>query len=107
MISQETFWTVTILLGLGTFLIRFSFLGILGDRKMPEWVMAHLRYTAVAIFPALVTPLVLWPEATGGTFDPQRLVAALAVFLVGLRLNAVLAIVAGMGSLYLLRYLFG
>jgi len=107
MISQETFWTVTILLGLGTFLIRFSFLGILGDRKMPEWVMAHLRYTAVAIFPALVTPLVLWPEATGGTFDPQRLVAALAVFLVGLRLNAVFAIVAGMGSLYLLRYLFG
>ncbi|MDX1779936.1 MAG: AzlD domain-containing protein [Thalassovita sp.] len=107
MIDREIFWTVTVLLAIGTFLIRFSFLGILGDRKMPEWVMAHLRYTAVAIFPALVTPLVLWPEVTGGTIDPKRLFAALAVFLVGLRFNAVFAIVAGMGSLYLLRYLFG
>ncbi len=106
MISQQMFWTVTVLLGIGTFLIRFSFLGILGDRKMPEWVMAHLRYTAVAIFPALVTPLVLWPEVTDGVIDPKRLVATLAVFVVGLRFNAVFAIVAGMGSLYLLRYLF-
>ena len=107
MISQQVFWTVTVLLGIGTFLIRFSFLGLLGDRKMPDWVMAHLRYTAVAIFPGLVTPLVLWPEVTGGTVDPNRLIAAAAVFLVGLRFNAVFAIVAGMGTLYLLRALFG
>lgn len=107
MISQQLFWTVTILLGAGTFLIRFSFLGILGDRGMPEWVMAHLRYTAVAVFPALVTPMVLWPDVTGGEVDPVRLIAALAVFLVGLRFNAVFAIIAGMGSLYLLQYLFG
>lgn len=107
MISQQLFWTVTILLGIGTFLIRFSFLGILGDRDIPNWLMAHLRYTAVAVFPALVTPLVLWPEVTGGTFDPARLIAAAAVFLVGLRFNAVFAIVAGMGSLYLLHSLFG
>lgn len=105
MISQQVFWTVTILLGIGTFLIRFSFLGLLGDRKMPEWLMAHLRYTAVAIFPALVTPLVLWPEVTNGEFDPKRLVAALAVFLVGLRFNAIFAITAGMGTLYLLQFL--
>ena len=79
MISQQLFWTVTILLGIGTFLIRFSFLGILGDRGMPDWVMAHLRYTAVAVFPALVTPMVLWPEVTGGcntcsdrTHSPRR-----------------------------------
>ncbi|MBR9653328.1 AzlD domain-containing protein [Thalassovita aquimarina] len=107
MIAQDIFWTVTILLGIGTFLIRFSFLGILGDRRIPEWIMAHLHYTAVAIFPALITPHVLWPEVTGGTIDPNRLIAAAAVFLVGLRFNAVFAIVAGMGTLYLLRYLFG
>lgn len=107
MIEPGIFWTVTVLLGIGTFLIRFSFLGILGNRPMPDWLMAHLRYTAVAIFPALATPLVLWPEVTGGTFDPARLFAALAVFAVALRLNAIFAIVAGMGSLFLLRYLFG
>ena len=74
---------------------------------MPGWLMTHLRYTAVAIFPALVTPLVLWPEATGGTVDPIRLFAAFAVFVVGLRFNPVFAIISGMGSLYLLQYLFG
>lgn len=107
MISQNLFWTVTVLLGVGTFLIRFSFLGILGDREMPEWVTVHLRYTAVAIFPALVTPLVLWPDVTEGEIDPKRLVAALAVFLIGVRFNAIFAITAGMGTLYLLRYVTG
>ncbi|MBD3678761.1 MAG: AzlD domain-containing protein [Rhodobacteraceae bacterium] len=107
MISLKLFWTVTILLAIGTFLIRFSFLGMIGDRPMPGWVRTHLRYTGVAVFPALITPLVLWPEVTGGSFDPIRLFAALAVLAVGLRFNAIFAITAGMGSLYLLRYLFG
>ena len=82
MISQQLFWTVTILLGIGTFLIRFSFLGLIGDRKMPDWVLRHLRYTPVAILPGLVAPLVMWPEATGGTPDPVRLTAAAATLLV-------------------------
>jgi branched chain amino acid efflux pump len=107
MISPETFWAVTILLGIGTFLIRFSFLGFLGNRQLPEWLAAHLRYTAVAVFPALVTPLVLWPDATGGETDPARLIAAFAVFMVGLRFNVLAGIVAGMGTLYAMQYLIG
>ncbi|MDH3264650.1 MAG: AzlD domain-containing protein, partial [Paracoccaceae bacterium] len=43
MIAPGVFWTVTILLGVGTFLIRFSFLGILGGRELPEWMRLHLR----------------------------------------------------------------
>lgn len=35
MISDTQFWTVTILLGIGTFLIRFSFLGLLGGANCP------------------------------------------------------------------------
>jgi branched chain amino acid efflux pump len=107
MILPETFWTVTILLGIGTFLIRFSFLGFLGNRELPAWIAAHLRYTAVAVFPALVTPLVLWPEATGGETEPARLIAAIAVFLVGLRYNVLAGIIAGMGTLYVMQYLLG
>jgi branched-subunit amino acid transport protein len=38
--------------------------------------MRHLRYTAVAILPGLIAPLVLWPSATGGATDPARLIAA-------------------------------
>ncbi len=105
MIDTTQFWALTVLLGLGTFLIRFSFLGLLGGRKLPDWALLHLRYTGVAVFPALVTPLVLWPEATGGMPDPIRIIAAIAAFLTGLRGSVIGAILAGMGTLYALQFL--
>jgi len=105
MITGAQFWTLTILLGIGTFLIRFSFLGLLGGRSLPEWLLRHLRYVGVAVFPALVTPLVIWPAATGGHPDPVRMLAAAAAFLAGLRLGVVAAILTGMGSFHLLAAL--
>lgn len=107
MISDSAFWLLTVLLGIGTFLIRFSFLGFLGGRQLPDWVLLHLKYVGVAVFPALFTPLVIWPEATGGVTDPIRLIAAGAAFVIGLRVSVVWSIVAGMGTLYLLQYLTG
>ncbi|TGN37536.1 AzlD domain-containing protein, partial [Paracoccus liaowanqingii] len=74
--SNLTIWTIILVLGVGTYLIRWSFLGALGNRELPGWVIRMLRYTPVAVLPALVAPLVLWPEATGGAPDPARLAAA-------------------------------
>ncbi|MGR3481776.1 AzlD domain-containing protein [Salipiger marinus] len=65
MIDTTTFWTLTALLGVGTFLVRFSFLGFLGGRQLPDWFVLHLKYVGVGVLPAMVTPLVLWPAATG------------------------------------------
>lgn len=94
-------WGLIILLGIGTFLIRFSFLGLLGGRNLPEWLLRHLRYTSVAVFPALVAPLVLWPEATGGTPEPARLSAAAVTVAVGVLTKNILAsIAAGIVTLY-------
>ncbi|MFQ6547523.1 AzlD domain-containing protein [Aestuariibius sp. 2305UL40-4] len=96
-------WFVIFALGAGTFLIRFSFLGLIGNRKLPDWVLRHLRYTAVAVLPGLVAPLVLWPPATGGSPDPARLAAAGVTVVVGIfTKNLLAAIVAGFGTLYLL-----
>ncbi|CUH59873.1 AzlD domain-containing protein [Thalassobacter stenotrophicus] len=105
MIDNTTFWTLTIALGLGTFAIRFSFLGLLGGRELPEWALLHLRYVGVAVFPALFTPLVLWPDATDGDMDPVRIIAAIAAFLVGLRGSVIGAIIAGMGTFYALAFI--
>jgi len=105
MIDDTTFWALTIALGLGTFAIRFSFLGLLGGRELPEWALLHLRYVGVAVFPALFTPLVLWPDATGGDMDPVRIIAAIAAFLVGLRGSVIGAIIAGMGTFYALAFM--
>ena len=52
MIDKTTFWIVLPALALGTYAIRFSFLGTLGARPLPLWLTRALRYTAVAVLPA-------------------------------------------------------
>jgi branched-subunit amino acid transport protein len=107
-IAKTTLWTVMIVLGLGTFALRFVFLGLIGDRPMPDWLMRHLRYTAVAVLPGLVAPLVVWPTATDGVLDLPRLAAALTTLAVGYYTKNVLAaIFGGAAILYLLLYLMG
>lgn len=94
--SDGHIWWIIALLGVGTFLIRFSFLGLVGDRKLPEWALRHLRYTAVAILPAMVAPAIMWPAATDGTPDPARLAAAAVTLVVAYILKGpVTGIVAG------------
>lgn len=106
--SSDFIWLVIAILGVGTYLIRFSFLGLLGGRDLPEWLLRHLRYTPVAVLPGLVAPLVLWPAATGGQIDPPRLAAALVTQAVGLWLrNVIVAILAGAATLYGLIWLTG
>ncbi|WP_420838976.1 AzlD domain-containing protein [Aliiroseovarius subalbicans] len=106
--STGLIWFIIAMLGIGTFLIRFSFLGLIGDRPLPEWVLRHLRYTPVAVLPGLVAPLVLWPDATGGNLDPARLSAAAVTLAVGyLSKNVLAAILCGGTTLYGLLYLLG
>ena len=94
-------WTIIVLMGIGTFLIRFSFLGLIGRRPLPPVVLRLLRYTPVAIIPGLVAPLVLWPEATGGAPDPARLAAALMTLVAGWwTRNLLVAIAAGAVTLF-------
>lgn len=101
-LSDAGVWAVIIALAVGTYLIRLSFLGLIGDRNMPEWVLRHLRYTPVAVIPGLIAPLVLWPAATDGAFDPPRMLAATVTVAVGYVTRSVLwAIVAGFAALYL------
>lgn len=107
--SQDArLWIVIVTLEIGTFLIRYSFIGLVGDRALPRWLMRLLAFVPVAVMPGLVAPLVVWPAATGGVVDPTRLVAAAAALAVGMATRNVLAtIVAGMGTLYLMLWLVG
>jgi branched-subunit amino acid transport protein len=101
-------WIVTLGLGAATFLIRFSFLGMIGDRALPLWAERMLRYVPVAVLPGLVAPLVVWPQATGGAPDPARLIAAAVALAIGAATRSVLgAIFGGMAALYLALALLG
>lgn len=103
--DNASIWITIIALGAGTFLIRFSFLGLLGGRDLPDWLTRHLRYVPVAVLPGLVAPLVVWPAATGGDADLARSLAALTALAIGAWTRSVLgAIFGGMAVLYAVQY---
>lgn len=106
--SEATIWWIILALGVGTYLIRFSFLGLIGDRPMPPIILRLLRYTPVAVLPAMVAPLVVWPDATGGALDPVRMAAALMALVVGYwKKNVLWAIGVGAVTLYIGLYMTG
>ena len=108
MIDHVQLWLVIFGLAIGSFGLRFVFLGLVGNGQMPEWLLRHLRYTAVAILPALVAPLVVWPAATGGQTDPARLAAALATVAVGMLTRSVFAgLATGVVTLFALMAWLG
>jgi branched-subunit amino acid transport protein len=106
--SDAQIWAIILALALGSFALRYSFLGLIGQRQLPEWALRHLRYTAVAVIPGLIAPLVLFPTATGGAPDPARLLAAAATLAVGLRTKSVLwAILGGAFTLFAMLQVTG
>ncbi len=101
-------WITIVVLGLGTYLIRFSFIGLVGDRRLPGWVSRMLRYVPVAVMPGLVAPMVVWPPATDGNPDPARLIAAAAALAIGAVTRSVIgAVIGGMAALYAALALIG
>ncbi|CUH49417.1 AzlD domain-containing protein [Ruegeria atlantica] len=107
-VDPVTIWSIIIGLAIGSYSLRFVFIGLVGDRPMPPWLLRHLRYTAVAILPALIAPLVVWPTATEGQPDIPRMAAAAVALSVGvITKNVLAAIFSGAAILYVLLYLLG
>jgi branched-subunit amino acid transport protein len=103
-IADSTVWIVIAGLGIGSFLLRFSVMGLTGRRPLPPAVLRHLRYAAVAILPGLVAPLVLGSALQGGPVDLPRLIAALVTVAVGWwQRKALSAMLAGAATFFALR----
>lgn len=99
-------WLVVIIIGVGTYLTRLSFIGALGARAMPVWAQRPLKFVAPSVLAALVVPAVLLRD---GNVDVTlagnpRFLAALVAGIVAWRLKSVAAvIVVGMGLLWILE----
>ena len=106
--TDTQIWIIIVIMAIGTYLIRFSFLGAFGKIELPEWAKRLLRYTPVAVLPGLVAPLVLWPDATGGNPDIARITAACVTVALGVYFkNFLLAMFGGGVTLFLMLYLVG
>ncbi|MEL6644519.1 MAG: AzlD domain-containing protein [Pseudomonadota bacterium] len=94
-------WVVILAIGIGTFALRFSFLGGMGDRAFPAWALRLLRYTPVAVLPGLVAPLVFLPTAGASAPDPARIIAALVILIAGYTMkSAIWGMAAGAITFY-------
>ncbi len=93
-------WSTIIGLGIATYLVRFSFLGLLGDWRPPEWAERMLRYLPMAMIPALAAPMVVFPKEAE-TGDPLRLGCAMLALAAGLATRSLLAAMAtGLGAFF-------
>lgn len=104
--STTQVWVIIIAMGIGTYLIRFSFLGLIGNRELPSWLLKMLRFTPVAVLPGVVAPMLIGTGTQSS--DPLRLSAALVTLVVGLLTRNVLyAIIAGLGVFFGIGALIG
>lgn len=104
--STAEIWIVIAGLGVGTYLIRFSFLGLIGNRDLPDWIVRMLRFTPVAVLPAVIAPMIA--TSGDGESDPFRYLAALTTVVVALvSKNMLLSIGSGLGLFFGLHALLG
>jgi branched-subunit amino acid transport protein len=98
-------WMIIASLSLGSFAIRFSFLGFIGDRQLPKPLERALGYTSVAILPGIAMPMVL--SSSTGDIEPIRLIAAFLTLFVGAWTRSLLySLLAGILSYSILMAVF-
>lgn len=104
---MSVFWIgliATVVVGIGTYLTRASFILALADRDLPPNVRSALQFVAPAVLASLVISLLL--DGEGGAVGwPQ--IGALAVGgLAGWKTRSLVwVLVAGMGTLWILEAL--
>jgi len=97
---------IVLTVGVGTYLLRLSFIAVVGSRSMPDWALVPIRYVAPAVLAALVAPAVL---IRNGVFDlapasnPRAIAALIAVLVAWKTKNVAVVIIAGMSVVWLLR----
>jgi branched-subunit amino acid transport protein len=99
---------MVLIVGLLTFALRLSFVQLSERLHMPAWLEQGLRFVPAAVLSALIMPAFLYPDdVLALSLGNERLLAGLLAALVAWRTrNVLFTIIAGMGALWLLQFLF-
>ncbi len=101
-------WALVIGLAVGTFLIRYSFIGLFANRDIPPWLERGLKFMVPAIFAAIVfSGVAMSSGQLAGLEQWPRYVAAILAMAVAVvkKGNMVWTVVSGMLALHLLPWL--
>ncbi|MFC6991554.1 AzlD domain-containing protein [Haladaptatus sp. GCM10025707] len=107
-IDPLTLWGIILVAGLGTFLIRLSFIQLFGwMNDLPPRAERALGFVPAAVLAALVVPsFLLVDESLALTFSNHRLIAGIIAGAVAWRTeNLVATLVTGMVVLWILTVL--
>ena len=100
-------WLIILAMGLVTYAIRLSLIGVIQQLTLPPIVMRGLRYVPPAVLSAIILPEVLQPA---GRIDVSlanpRLLAGIVAGLVAWRTrNIVATVVAGLAVVWIIQAL--
>ncbi len=100
-----TLWLTIVAAGLLTFLIRLSFIALLGRLTMPEWFHRALRFVPAAVLSAIIVPELVIRNAVldVSPFNARLLAGVVAGAVAWRTRNVLLTIVAGMLALLVLQ----
>lgn len=101
-----TLWLMLLVIGVVTYAIRLSCIGLLGQREMPALLLKALRFVPLTVLPAIILPqLFLRNDTLALSIQNPRWMAGLLAAIVAWRTrNVLLTIVAGMVGLWVLQF---
>lgn len=101
--GSSAIWVVCIIIGIGTFLLRLSFIFLIGKlEKVPPGIESFLRLVPAAVLPALILPPIIHMDSSLViNIEGDKLFAGAFAALVAWRSRNMLAtIAAGMLALW-------
>ncbi len=101
-------WAIVAAMAIGTFLIRYSFIGLFANRDIPPWLEHALKFMVPAIFAAIVcSGVVMYGGKIAGLSHWPRYVAALIGLGFALKTNGniIWTVGSGMAALHGLTWL--
>jgi len=102
-----TLWLMLLIIGLITYAIRLSCIGLLGQREMPALLLKALRFVPIAVLPAIILPQLFLRNNTLvlSVQNPRWIAGILAGIVAWRTRNVLLTILVGMVALWLLQFL--
>ena len=100
-------WLIMIGLAIGTFLLRASFILVLGDKTVHPLIARALRFVPASVLSALVVPQILTRDGVlqVSFFNPQLAAGIVAGLIAWRTKNVLFTILGGMAVLWTTRLL--
>ncbi len=95
-----------LIIGLGTFIFRFSFIHLYGRMKLPQWVHRAMRFVPPAVMSALIFPAILIKDQELWlSYENPRLLAGMVAIVIAWKTkNLLLTIATGLGIFWLIVF---